>query len=336
MFQVLILPFEQLDQIGPLLKVSPQKPNRFLLNDRFSHRDFQKSLGSFWLREISDLSQNKQGKIFVAAKRDEIVGMIVYADLPWDTKVTGHKMGSLKYVIVEPGSPQEIIDQLLAQVIEWATSCDIEFLLCKTYSDDMSTIQALERKGFLLMDTLLDYVYHLHKDPIHNIPRPPLYQGCTVRLASTNNVEELVSMARESFKNHIGRFHSDERIIQSQATRVYEEWMRASCQGYADWILVAEIDGRIAGCSIWKRPSTQEQEQGIGLGHYSIGVVHPDYQGCGLFSTLTYAGMELFDGIADYIEGPTHINNYPVQRGYAKLHWRICDARHSFHKWLQG
>jgi len=42
----------------------------------------------------------------------------------------------------------------------------------------------------------------------------------------------------------------------------------------------------------------------------------------------------LLDGIADCIEGPTHVNNYPVQRGYTKLLWRICDAHHSFHKWL--
>jgi hypothetical protein len=44
--------------------------------------------------------------------------------------------------------------------------------------------------------------------------------------------------------------------------------------------------------------------------------------------------MKLLSGMVTCIEGPTHINNYPVQRGYDKLNWKIADARHSFHKWL--
>ena len=336
--QVSTLPVGQIDRVKPWLKKSQQKPNRFLLNDRFCRQNFQGNLDSFWLREISDLLLNGKGEVFIAREESEIVGIVVYTDLPWDTKVIGNKMGSLKYIILAPDSPQqqEIADQLLNQVIEWTVSRDVECLLCKTHSDDVSTVHALERKGFLLTDTLLDYVYNLQKDPLHSIPRPPLYPGCTIRLAATDDIGELMAMARAAFRDHIGRFHSDERITQCQATRVYEEWMRASCQGYADWVLVAEIGGRIAGCSIWKRPSVIEQSLGISLGHYSIGAINPDYKVHGLFSTLTYAGMELFDGIADYIEGPTHINNYPVQRGYTKLHWQICDARHSFHKWLQG
>ena len=45
--------------------------------------------------------------------------------------------------------------------------------------------------------------------------------------------------------------------------------------------------------------------------------------------------MQSLEGSADVIEGPTHINNYGVQFGYAKMGWRVLsDARHSFHKWI--
>jgi GNAT superfamily N-acetyltransferase len=327
------LSLEQLSQVKPLIEKSRQKPYRFLLNDLQDG-----PIDSFWLSEIAGLSREERGEVFIAAKEGETVGIAAYSDLPWDTKVTGNRMGALKHVIVEQDSPQqqEIIEQLVNQIMDWAISQGIEFLLCRTYADDMATFHALEKKGFLLMDTLLDCIYDLQRDPLCSVPHPPLFEGVTIRLAGDDDVEELMNVAQAAFRNHFGRFHSDQRISKHQATQVYEEWMKSSCEGYADWILVAEINGRIAGFSVWRKPSPIEQSFGIRLGHYSIGAVHPDYQARGLFGALTYAGMELFDGIADYIEGPVHVINYPVQWAYTKLLWRISDARYSFHKWLIG
>jgi hypothetical protein len=245
-------------------------------------------------------------------------------------------MGAVKYLIVAPDSSQqpEIAGLLLDQAVRWATSAGVEFLVGKPYTDDVVVVHALEKEGFLLVDTLLDYVYDARKYPLHSVPAPPMSLDIPLRLAREADIEELKAVARAAFRNHFGRFHSDERISKDQALRVYEAWVESSCRGYADWVVVAEIEGRIAGYSIWKKPSLSDQELSIQVGHYSIAATHPDYAGRGLFTLLTYRGMELLDGMADCIEGPTHINNYPVQRGYAKLLWRICDARHSFHKWL--
>jgi hypothetical protein len=46
--------------------------------------------------------------------------------------------------------------------------------------------------------------------------------------------------------------------------------------------------------------------------------------------------MEKLRSSADWIEGPTHIGNHAVQRGYLRLGWRIAGAQHSFHKWLKS
>ena len=55
--------------------------------------------------------------------------------------------------------------------------------------------------------------------------------------------------------------------------------------------------------------------------------MHPDYFGRGLFSSLTYEGMRRLPelGRVDRIEGPTHVNNYPVQRGLPET--RMADYR---------
>jgi hypothetical protein len=48
---------------------------------------------------------------------------------------------------------------------------------------------------------------------------------------------------------------------------------------------------------------------------------------------LTLEGMRLLAGHARRIEGPTHATNFPVQRAYVALGWRVADARHGFHRW---
>jgi ribosomal protein S18 acetylase RimI-like enzyme len=106
--------------------------------------------------------------------------------------------------------------------------------------------------------------------------------------------------------------------------------------GWADWIVVAVHGDRIAGYSAWKKPSALDARHGIRLGHYSVGAVHPDFFGRGLFTALTRAGMEELRSSANWIEAPTHIDNHAVQRGFLRLGWRIAGAQHSFHKWLKS
>jgi len=247
-------------------------------------------------------------------------------------------MGLLKYVVADQESlqKQEIVEQLLARVIDWAKRRGIEFLLCKTYTDDMLTIHALEKHGFLLVDTLLDYVYDFRMFPFYDVPPPPPPAWAQIRLARDSDFESLLSLARASYRDHFGRFHADERITKQQAIQVYEEWMKSSCTGYADWIIVAEKEGRLEGYSVLKKPSPLEQTLKVKVGEYNIGGVHPDRRGLGLFSAMSYEIMRIFNGKVDCILGSTHINNYPLQRVLTKLVWRISDARHSFHKWLSG
>ncbi|MBX7184854.1 MAG: hypothetical protein K1Y01_06880, partial [Vicinamibacteria bacterium] len=145
----------------------------------------------------------------------------------------------------------------------------------------------------------------------------------------------LVETARRAFADHFGRFHSDPKLGPQASVKIYERWIESCLDGWTDWVVLAEVAGTIAGYTAWKRPTPREASHGIGLGHYSIGAVHPDYFGRGLFSALTLKGSSLLEGLVQRIEGPTHVNNYGVQRGYLRLGWRIEDAHHSFHKWLK-
>ncbi len=263
-------------------------------------------------------------------------GFAVFCDLPWDSSYFQKRMGVLRYLILlEKGPAAEQTAQcLLEQGLTLARSRKWDFVLCQCDSRKMEVIHALETQGFFMMDTLLEFVFDYKETPLTDIPVPAPLPGFLIRPAVEADREALIQLSKRAFGQHFGRFHADARIPAHQATGIYEKWLASACDGWADWIVVAEEKGKLAGFSVWKKPSPEEADQGIPLGHYSIGAVSPEYQKQGLFSVLTYEGMKILKGHCRFIEGPTHLNNIGVQRGYGSLGWKVFGGRHAFHKWL--
>lgn len=318
--------------INQLLTNSPFKPYRYLA------RGSEKSqLDQFWMNRVLLSIESNNTNSFIAEVSHDPVGFITIGDLPWDTNIFHIPMASIIEFVVDDKHPNknEIGKSLIRTVVNLAKKTGKKFLLCKTFTDDVSSVQVLEKSGFLLVDTLLDYTIDFRKTPLEIIPQQKSPKDVTIRLARSSDEEELVALAKNSFKNHFGRYHSDPNISKEKAIEVYTQWMRSSLRGYADYFVLSEINGRIAGLSVWKKMTDEEKSLPARISHYSIGAIHPDFFGRKLFTVLTYEGMKLLRGQADIIEGPTHINNYPVQRGYTRLNWKIDDARHSFHKWLK-
>ena len=318
----------RIDVIRPLLEQSRHAPHRFL------SRDIPRELATYWFDEIAGLARSGDGQVFVAHEGGRLAGLAVYCALGWDTALFGQPMGAIRYLVLDANAPASVAPHLIAAVETWARAHDLAFLLCRAHADDVPLVHALERSGFLLMDTLLDYVFDARRHPPASIVAPSVPSGFSLSLASKRDVPRLTEVARAAFVGHYGRYHSDPCITPAQSVRVYEDWVRSSAGGYADWIVILERDGTIAGYSIWRKPSAAESALSVRVGHYSIAAVHPDFSGRGLFGVLTHAGMELLRDVADCIEGPTHVNNHPVQRGYSRLSWHVADAHHSFHKWL--
>jgi len=230
-------------------------------------------------------------------------------DAPWETKVLGVKSGIL----------QTAAD--VAASVARADADGFEFVTAKVPTTDLATIHALERSGFLLIETALHYSFRYADSPLPPAPDVP------IRRADPADTEALVELAALSFGAHFGRFHSDPRIGKERADRVYEEWMRSSMGGYADAVFVAEVEGRIAALSIW-RDATDGK-----FAHCSLGAVHPDYYNRGLFKAVIIAGTRLYAGVAEEVGGPTNLHNLPVQAAFHTIHWRRRGSTYTFHRW---
>jgi ribosomal protein S18 acetylase RimI-like enzyme len=296
----------------------------------------REQIESRWMNEIAELLSNERAAGLVAEIGETTSGFAIWTPLPWESALLGKSMWAIKHVAVASrvSDRNSIAAELVAEVVYRAGAQDAAFLLCKTTPADTAIIHALESNGFFLMDTLLNFIFDFRagsqKQDASHAP-----EGFVLRLATSSDIEALVETARASFAEHFGRFHADPRIGRGAATRIYEEWIRSCANGWADWIVVAMRSDRIAGYSAWKKPAALDQRHGIRLGHFSIGAVHPDFFGRGLFTALTREGMEQLRSSTDWIEAPTHIDNHAVQRGFLRLGWRIVGTQHSFHKWLK-
>lgn len=317
-------------ELRPLLDGTVYKPRRFL-KDVPTER-----ICDWWQGEIATALTSPGASALIAEVDGQPAGFSVLGDLPWESAILGKKMAAVKHIAARQGEEAaRVLEALIRQELQHAQDGGYDFVLCKIPTDDAVTIHALERQGFLLMDTLLGFVLDLRKSPAAAQGDPAVPKGVELRIAGHPDRAGLVEVAEGAFAAHFGRFHSDPRIGPEWGRRIYKRWIESCLDGWADWIVVAEISGRIAGFTAWKKPSEGETLHGLGLGHYSIAAVHPDFMGRGVFRALSQRGVDLMRGLATRIVAPTHVNHYPIHQGLIQMGWRIEDAQHSFHKWLR-
>jgi ribosomal protein S18 acetylase RimI-like enzyme len=288
----------------------------------------------YWLDDIAQELKNESSTAFASHAGDRIDGLLVYGDSPWDTNVVQEPVAVIKYLIGTGEDDPRVLDQLLDEVLRHAASRGAHLLTCKVQPLQFAAIHALERHGFLLMDTLLDFFFDFSRTPFDKISPPQRLEGSQVRLAKLDDLPELLALTEIAFAKHFGRYNADPRMPAGTGTKVYQQWLRSSFSGAADWILIAEVNNQIAGYSVWKKASALEVKHSFDIARCTLAGIHPQFFGRGLYTTLTFEGMRIAHEFANHLDGPAHVSHYPVHRAMLKLGWKLAGVRHSFHKWL--
>jgi ribosomal protein S18 acetylase RimI-like enzyme len=320
--------------IDDLKEALPRFAHKPLTHLSYLTRD---QVEAYWLDEIAQDLADESSMAFASRISERINGLVLYGDSPWDTKVVGRRVAVIKHLTEADGArDSDVLDNLLDEVIRHAASRDTECLTCKVQSLHFAAIHALEQHGFLLMDTLLDFLFDFSRTPLESISLPKRLNGLRVRLARPQDLPDVLAFNEKAFAKHFGRYHSDPKMPPGTGTKVYDQWVRSSFGGWADWILIAEVDDRITGYAVWKKASALEAKHSLDIAHCNLAGVHPDFSGRGIYTALAADGMRMTQSFARYLDGPVHVSNYPVHRALQKLGWRIAGARHSFHKWLKA
>jgi ribosomal protein S18 acetylase RimI-like enzyme len=291
---------------------------------------------AYWLDEITQSLADESSITVGSITSGMINGFLTYNDSPWDSRITGQRIGAVKHLAVTPDDRagaeilHELIDELLRKLAKRGTQC----VVCRLPSNELAAIHALEERGFLLMDTLLDFVFDFSRTPIEKIRFPERDGQLAIRPAKATDLPSIIEINKKSFGNYFGRYHADPQIPASTATRIYTEWVRSAFQGWADWILVAELDDQIAAYGLWRKALGIEEKNCLKVAHYDLAAIDPKFRGRGLWTALMHDGMLIARDFAQYLIGPVHVTNYPVQHLLQKFGWNTSGVRHSFHKWL--
>ena len=84
-------------------------------------------------------------------------------------------------------SLMELIDELTRSLGDRGTQC----VVCKVQSNELTVAHALEQCGFLLMDTLQDFVFDFSRAPIEEINPPQRDEQLAIRRANPADLEHL-------------------------------------------------------------------------------------------------------------------------------------------------
>jgi len=179
--------------------------------------------------------------------------------------------------------------------------------------DDAARAQSAEGYGYRLMDVRVE------------LDAPAASRDAAVRPARGDDVERLRAIARTNHGDT--RFYADPRFPRAGCDELYDTWIRRSCEGWADAVLVAEADGAPAGyVSVHRRE-----------GHGSIGLIGVDAgaRGRGLGEELVRGalGWCAQEGLAE-CRVVTQGRNVAAQRVFQRCGFRTRSVDLWFHKWF--
>lgn len=213
----------------------------------------------------------------------------------------------------------------LSQIIAFCRSNHVAFLIARCLVDDLGAAQAMEREGFLLMDTLIYYGFDLSRLSV-----PPAGDVIRVRSFDAGEEEAVRAVAVAAFHGYFGHYHADPRLDRRQCDEVYVSWAYRSCvsREVADEVLVADCEDGLLGFITLKAKSTEEAEGGL------LGVVSTA-RGTGVAQALMTHALQWCQGKGlRRMLISTQITNLASQKLWVRLGFEPSHAYYTFHKWF--
>ncbi|MEN6555359.1 MAG: GNAT family N-acetyltransferase [Anaerolineaceae bacterium] len=227
---------------------------------------------------------------------------------------------------VRSARAREVSAENLPDVLDFCAAHDVEFLVARCPTTDISAVHALETAGFHLMDTLLYLRFDLKKTPI-----PPNESDVRIRPARPDEVEQVGALAFSAFEHFHGHYHADPRLDPRKSTEVYVSWAQRCCTepSAASLVLVAEAEGRLLGFRALRVNSPTQ-------GEFILAGVNPEYQRRGIYRAFIVEGLRWCRerGLQEVLNS-THVANVAVQRACVRAGFEPAYSWYTFHKWFQ-
>ena len=237
--------------------------------------------------------------------------------LSWDTDFFGRRIARV--------IGHQLNTQRVETILEWCGNHAIECLYFLADSDDPETVRLAEDYGFRLVDVRVTLQCSIRdRRTGYSNDRS---EAVRVRPSQSGDIPILQAIARTSYGK--SRFYFDPYFPQESCDALYETWIKRSCEGYADVVLVAEVHDRPVGYVSCHLFSDTRRGQ-IGL----VGI-ESQAQGRGVGQILADHCLHWFaEHGVEVVSVVTQGRNIAAQRLYQRCGFSIHSVQLWYHKWM--
>ncbi len=272
---------------------------------------------------------NKNTKTVIAAKEnEELLGILCYRKIEWDTKHFGFNVGRIEYFLTgEMPYKKEvgIKTSLMKEFEEWCRKENIKFVSTKIDSSDYSTLHTLENFDFRYMATVITPMLDCRnlKDDFKS--------DIKLRNLKDNEIDVIVKMAENIFK--INRFHLDENFDKEKADKLHGDWVRNRYKENPENVYVLDHNGDIIG---FFAVLIEDLSKYFGLktSYLELAGISDKYRGKGYDLILFRSMINILKDKVEIIDTDFIVENTPIFNIYAKLGFKFVNSKITMHKWF--
>jgi dTDP-4-amino-4,6-dideoxy-D-galactose acyltransferase len=239
--------------------------------------------------------------------------------LQWDTEFFGLRIARVIGHRLNPQRTKNILD--------WCKTQAVKCLYFLADPSHQETVRLAEGYGFYLVDIRVTLECQVKKRQIENIKEQS--EKVKARPCRSKDTPILQKIARTSYGD--SRFYFDPGFPTESCHKLYQTWIKRSCEGYADVVFVAEFNSQPVGyisCHLLNDKSVGQ----IGL----LGV-SSQASGRKIGQILVHHSLDWFaeEGVGK-VRVVTQGRNIAAQRLYQRCGFLTCDVQLWYHKWFSN
>ena len=228
--------------------------------------------------------------------------------LDWDSRFFGRRIARVR--------GHHLNDHLVAAILEWCSTQRIDCLYFLADAGDPRTVRLAERNAFDFVDIRTTF-----ERSLEGLPE----ESTLIRPARPDDLPQLKRITGQSFSD--SRFYYDSHFDRPSCDELYATWIERSCQGYADCVLVADLNGQAAGYVTCRLGASQ-------VGSIGLIAVDASSQGSGLGGRLLVSALHYFrnHGMTS-VTVVTQGRNLKSQRLYQRCGFLTQSVGLWYHHW---
>jgi ribosomal protein S18 acetylase RimI-like enzyme len=280
----------------------------FLSSYYHPHMQGEKRLMDFERKELL----NQLSNCLIAKDSGKIVGVINFEKRQFDTDILGVSSGAITLFYCLNGQKE-----LLNEAINWFKSEEVKFVTIRIDSNNTELVKECRTVGLNPIEVL----YTFKKDFRERGPIPE--PRVLVRSFRKEDVQQIENIAEYAFNND--RYNQDSNLSPEKCRMQKKMWVRNCCNGRALDVLVAEVNGEVAGfvtCSVKNS-----------IGTIELIAIAEKYRGRGIGVDLLYSAQKWFSDKCEVLFVGTETINVPAVKMYLKAGFKIESALTTLHGW---